>query len=81
MRFRWKRKSSRAACVSATVTRVILRNMEIQASLELALPNYATNPEAISQLEQKRLLKDSKLELKRIEESRRSCTGYQRRRG
>lgn len=81
MRFRWKRESSRAGCISATVTRVILKNLDMEASLELALPKYAINPEGISQLERKRLLKESKLELKRIEESRRSCTGYQRRRG
>ncbi|BFH63958.1 hypothetical protein [Paenibacillus azoreducens] len=81
MRFRWKRESSRAACISATVTRVILRKLDMGAALELALPNYAVNPEAISQLEYKRLLKDSMKELKRIEESRQSCTGYQRQRG
>ncbi|MFU1797328.1 hypothetical protein ACM1RC_25915 [Paenibacillus azoreducens] len=81
MRFRWKRESSRAACISATVTRMLLRNLDVEAALELALPNYAVNPESISQLEHRRLLKESKLELKRIEESRQSCTGYQRQRG
>lgn len=81
MRFRWVRESSRAACISATVTRVILRGIEVEAALEMALPNYSVNPAAISQLEHKRLLKESKLELKRIEESRQSGTSCQRRRG
>lgn len=81
MRFRWMRESSRAACISATVTRVILRDLDMEVALDQALPNYAINSESISQLEHKRLLKESKLELKRIEESRRAGTSCQRRSG
>ncbi|MBU5673200.1 hypothetical protein [Paenibacillus brevis] len=80
-RFRWMRQSSRAAVISATVTRVILQGVSVEAALELSLPHYSINPGAISQLEFKRLLRDSKLEFKRIEETRRDGTGRRRMRG
>lgn len=81
MWFRWMRQVSRSACISATVTRVVLRKLDIEKALELSLPNYAINPESLSQLERKRILKEATDSLKRIEECRRSGTSYQRRRG
>lgn len=81
MRFRWMRQTSRAAVISATVTRVILQGKSVEEALGLSLPHYSINPGAISQLEFKRLLRDSKLEFKRIEETRRDGTGRRRMRG
>lgn len=81
MRFRWMRQTSRAALVSAIVTRVTLKGMSVEAAMNVSLSCYSVNPEAISQLEHKRILKDARIELRRIEENRRSCTGYRRMRG
>lgn len=75
MRFRWMRQTSRAAVISATVTRVMLKGISVEAALELSLPHYSISPGAIPQLEFKRLLRDSKAELKRVEETRRDGTG------
>lgn len=81
MRFRWKRQSSRAGCISAVVTRSVLKGIEMEVALELSLPQYSVNPEGISQLERKRILRDSQEEMKRIEETRRDGTGRRRMRG
>lgn len=81
MRFRWAKKSSRQGCVAAVVTRHILKGLEIEVALELALPSFSVNPESISQLERKRLLKEAKENLKRIEETRRGGTSRRRMRG
>ncbi len=81
MRFRWMRQTSRSACVSATVTRSLLKNIDVEIALDMSLPNYAVNPESLPKLERKRVLKEATESLKRIEESRRSGTGYRRRRG
>ncbi|WP_188536787.1 hypothetical protein [Paenibacillus segetis] len=81
MRFRWIRQTSRSACISAAITRVMLKDMNLEIALDISLPKYAVNPESLSQLEHKRLLKDLRLELKRVEENRRSCTGHRRMRG
>lgn len=81
MRFRWMRQTSRTACVSATVTRSLLKNIDVEIALDMSLSNYAMNPERLSKLERKRVLKEATDKLKRIEESRRSGTSYQRRRG
>ncbi|WP_410771017.1 hypothetical protein [Fontibacillus sp. BL9] len=80
-RFRWKHQSSRAGLISAVVTRNIIKGMDMEAALELSLPNYSANPEGLSQLERKRILKEAKEELKRIEETRRDGTGRRRMRG
>ncbi|MNW37019.1 hypothetical protein D3C74_140500 [compost metagenome] len=81
MRFRWVRQTSRAALISAIVTRVTLKGMSVEAALNVSLPHYAANPDSISQLEHKRLIRDAMAELKRVEENRRSCTGNRRMRG
>lgn len=81
MRFRWMRQTSRTACVSATVTRSLLKNIDVKIALDMSLPKYAINPEKLSKLERKRVLKEAQEDLKRIEESRRSGTSCQRRRG
>jgi len=81
MRFRWIRQTSRSACVSATVTRSLLKNIDVEIALDMSLPHYALNPESLSKLERKRMLKEAMKNLKRIEESRRSGTSCQRRRG
>lgn len=81
MRLRWIRQTSRAAVISATVTRVMLKGMSPEAALEISLPKYAVNPESLSQLERKRILRDARAELKRIEETRRDGTGRRRMRG
>lgn len=81
MRFRWIRESSRAALIAAIVTRVTLKGMAVEAALDVSLPRYSINPGAISQLEYKRVLREAKAELKRIEETRRGGTGRRRMRG
>lgn len=81
MRFRWIKQTSRAAVISATVTRVMLKGMSIEAAFDLSLPHYSVNPEGLSQLERKRLIRDAKAELKRVEENRRDGTGLRRMRG
>lgn len=81
MRFRWMRQTSRSACVSATVTRSLLKNIDVEIALDMSLPHYAVNPESLSKLERKRVLKEAMKNLKRIEESRQSGTSCQRRRG
>ncbi|NWL89607.1 hypothetical protein DMN77_18835 [Paenibacillus sp. 79R4] len=81
MRFRWIKQTSRLACISAIVIRALLKGMNLEEAVKASLPHYSVNPESISQLEYRRLLKDAKIELKRVEESRRSCTDYQRQRG
>lgn len=81
MRFRWMRQTSRIACVSATVTRSLLKNIDVEVALDMSLPKYAVNPESLPKLERKRVLKEATESLKRIEESRRSGTGCRRRRG
>lgn len=81
MRFRWIKQSSRAAVISATVTRVMLKRMSIEAAFDLSLPHYSVNSEGLSQFERKRLIRDAKAELKRVEENRRDGTGHQRMRG
>ncbi|MMZ68116.1 hypothetical protein D1872_307660 [compost metagenome] len=81
MRFRWIKQSSRAALISAIVTRVTLKGISVEAALNVSLPCYSVNSEALSQLEKKRILKEAKVKLKRIEESHRSCTGNRRMRG
>lgn len=81
MRFRWIRQTSRTGCVSATVTRSLLKNIDVEIALDMSLPNFAVNPESLSKLERKRVLKEATDRLKRIEESRRSGTSCQRRRG
>ncbi|GAB6990885.1 hypothetical protein [Paenibacillus pini] len=78
MRFRWKSETSRTACISATVTRVMLRDLEVEVALDKSLPHYAVNPEVVSKLEHKHLLKDSIHQLKTIEESRQSGTSCRR---
>ncbi|GAA0390147.1 hypothetical protein GCM10008933_21300 [Paenibacillus motobuensis] len=55
--------------------------MEIEAALKVSLPKYAVNPESISQLEHRRLMRDARAELKRIEETRRIGTSGRRMRG
>lgn len=72
MRFRWIRQASRTACVSATVTRNLLKNIELEIALDMSLPHHAVNPEGLSKLERKRILKEAKDRLKWIEETRRS---------
>lgn len=74
MRFRWMRQSSRAALIAAIVTRVVVREMEIEDALDKSIPKYGYNPNSLSQLERKRILRDARAELKRIEETRRSGT-------
>lgn len=81
MRFRWIRQTSRAAVISATATRVMLRDLSIEEALKVALPHYSVNPEALSQLEQKRLFKEVRDQLNRIEEIRRGGTDRRRMRG
>lgn len=80
-RFHWMRQNSRTACVSATVTRNLLKNIDLEMALDMSLPNYAVNPESLSKLERKRVLKEASDSLKRIEENRRSGTGCRRIRG
>lgn len=80
-RFKWQRQSSRSGLIAAVVTRVTLRGLTVEAALIVSLPHYAVNPEALSQLEHKRIIRDAQSELKRVEESRRSCTGNRRMRG
>lgn len=74
MRFRWMRQSSRAALIAAIVTRVTLRGMSIEDALDKSIPKYGYNPGSLSQLERKRILRDARAEMKRIEETRRSGT-------
>lgn len=81
MRFRWMRQTSRTACVSATVTRSLLKNIDVEIALDMSLPKYAINPEKLSKLERKRVLKEAQEDLKRIEENRQSGTSYRRIRG
>ncbi|MGG1880164.1 hypothetical protein ABDI30_21690 [Paenibacillus cisolokensis] len=81
MRFRWIRNSSRTGCISATVTRSLLKHVDIEIALDMSLSHFAVNPESISQLERKRLLKEAKAELKKIEETRRGGTSRRRMRG
>lgn len=72
MRFRWIRNSSRTGCISAIVTRSLLKNMDLEIALDMSLPNYAMNPESLSKLERKSVLKEASDSLRRIEETRRS---------
>jgi hypothetical protein len=72
MKFRWIRDSSRTGCISATVTRSLLKNMDLEIALDMSLPSYAVNPEMLSKLERKRVLKEASDSLRRIEETRRS---------
>ena len=81
MRFRWIRQTSRAAVISAVVTRVMLKGISVEAALDVSLPHYSVNPKGLSQLERKRLIKEAKEALKRIEENRRGGTGHRRMRG
>ncbi|KOP64397.1 hypothetical protein AMS62_03345 [Bacillus sp. FJAT-18019] len=74
MRFCWIRQSSRSGCISATVTRKLLKNIGLEMALDVSLPKYAINPEKLSKLERKRVLKEASASLKRIEETRRSGT-------
>lgn len=80
-RFKWIRQTSRTACVSATVTRSLLKNIDVEIALDMSLPNYAVNPESLSKIERKRVLKEAQENLKRIKESRQSGTSCQRRGG
>ncbi|MET3846848.1 hypothetical protein [Paenibacillus sp. OAE614] len=68
MKFGWRRESSRAACISATVTRSILKSIDVEVALELSLPMYALNPESISKIEHKRLVRESHKELLKVKE-------------
>ena len=81
MRFRWMRETSRAGLIAAIVTRVTVRGISMEDALNISLPHYSVNPEALSQLERKRILRDARTELKRIEETRRGGTGRRRMRG
>ncbi|MOA10985.1 hypothetical protein D3C78_1308990 [compost metagenome] len=81
MRFRWIKQSSRAALISAIVTRVTLKGMSVEEALNVSLPFYSVNPESISQLEHKRLIRNAKAELKRVEENRQGGTVRRRMRG
>lgn len=81
MKFRWIRNSSRTGCISAIVTRNLLKNIDVEIALDISLPNYAVNPESLSKLERKRVLKEATDRLKRIEESRQSGTSCRRIRG
>lgn len=74
MRFRWMRQSSRAALIAAIVTRSLLKGISVEAALDVSLSRYSVNPEKISQLERKRILREVRAELLRIEETRRSGT-------
>ncbi|MFW5436604.1 hypothetical protein [Paenibacillus apiarius] len=76
MRFRWYRKSSRAACVTMTVTRVAVQGMDVETALTLTLQKgHAIQPELISKKELRSLNRDVAAVLKRIEETRRCGTG------
>ncbi|MHA2856884.1 hypothetical protein ACXZ7E_22985 [Paenibacillus lautus] len=55
--------------------------MDVEIALDMSLPNFAVNPESLSKLERKRVLKEAQENLKRIEENRRSGTGCRRIRG
>lgn len=81
MRFSWMRQSSRAGLIAAIVTRVTIKGISIESALDISLPRFSVNPESISQLERKRILRDAQAELRRIEETRRGCTGRRRKRG
>ncbi|MGP0583660.1 hypothetical protein [Paenibacillus timonensis] len=81
MRFRWMRQTSRAGLIAAIVTRVTVKGISIEAALDVSLPRYSINPEGIPQLERKRILRDARAELKRVEETRRDGTGRRRMRG
>jgi hypothetical protein len=81
MRFRWMRETSRAGLIAAIITRVTVRGISIEDALNASLPHYSVNPEALSQLERKRILRDARDGLKRIEETRRGGTGRRRMRG
>lgn len=81
MKFRWIRNSSRTGCISAIVTRSLLKNIDVEIALDMSLPKYAINPEKLSKLERKRVLKEASDSLKTIEENRRSGTGCRRIRG
>lgn len=81
MRFRWMRQTSRAGLIAAIITRVTVRGISIEDALDTSLPHYSINPEALSQLERKRILRDARTELKRIEETRRGGTDRRRMRG
>lgn len=80
-RFKWIRQTSRTACVSATVTRSLLKNIDVEIALDMSLSKYAVNPENLSKLERKRVLKEASDSLKRIEENRQSGTSCRRIRG
>lgn len=72
MRFRWLRKSSRAACITMTVARVKIRGMDVEAALDFTLhKGHAKNPESISQRELRSLNRDVRKALLKIEENRR----------
>lgn len=66
MRFRWIRESSRTGCIAAAVTRVMLKEMDIESALLVALPNFAKNPEALSEFGMKSLKRDVERRLKEI---------------
>lgn len=70
--------TSRTACISATVTRSILKRMDLESALKLSLPRYSINSDLLSQLEYRTLLKASSQELRRVEESRWRGTCNQR---
>lgn len=71
MRFRWLRKSSRAACITMTVARVKIQGMNVEAALDFTLhKGHAKNPESISQREWRSLNRDVTKALRRIEENR-----------
>ncbi len=81
MRFKWMRQTSRSGLIAAIVTRVTVKGISMEEALVVSLPHYSVNPEALSQLERKRILRDARDGLKRIEETRRGGTGRRRMRG
>lgn len=81
MRFRWMRQSSRSGLIAAIVTRVMVKGLSMEEALDVSLPHYSVNPGALPQLERKRILRDAREGIKRIEETRRGGTGHRRMRG
>lgn len=72
MRFRWLRKSSRAACIMMAVARVKIQGMDVEAALDYTIrKGHAKNPESISQKEWRSLNRDVAKALRKIEENRR----------
>lgn len=66
MSFRWIRESSRTGCIAAAVTRVLLKELDIESALLVALPKFAKNPESISEFALKSLKRDVERKLREI---------------